>query len=179
MLGLEGGDGLGAVVPGPQVGEGAAVEPAEQVVGRAWRALGSGAGGSDEVDGEVAVVGAAALVGPVDQLHQPPGDLARGAAPAVIGLVREQSGPAAGLVHELGEALLGVLVALGVDHEHTPLRTGGHAVGETQQRLGLPGPWGADYQHGLLEPPERHPDTAAPTRQEPVSVDVAAELEGG
>ena len=56
----------------------------------ARRPVGRGAGEADEVGRQVAVVGAAALVGPVDELHEPVGDLAAAAAPGVVGLLREQ-----------------------------------------------------------------------------------------
>jgi hypothetical protein len=53
--------------------------------GLAWRPARGVAREPDGVDGEIAVVGAAALVGEVDQLQDPTGDLVGRAAPAVVG----------------------------------------------------------------------------------------------
>ena len=105
------------------------------------------AGEADELDGEVAVVGAGAFLGVVDQLEQAVGLLAGVSLPAVEGLVGEAADGAARLAHQGLEALLVLAVAFAVEVDDRGLGGERGRVAEPEQRLGLAGAGGADDEH--------------------------------
>ena len=122
---------------GPEHEQSGLVESAEELVGRAWRTVGRGAHKAHEVGRKVAVVGAAAFVGPVDELDEAVGDLAAGAAPGVVALLREEVDVASGVAHARREVALRVGVALGVDDDDLPVAGRRNAVGDAVERHGL------------------------------------------
>jgi hypothetical protein len=164
-------------VASPEGHELGLVQSPQQLVRAARRPARGGAGQPDEVDGEVAVVGAAALVGPIDELHQAIGDLAAAAAPRVVLLLREQPHAAPGVAHALRERRLGGRVALRVDDDDLPVARRRDAVCEAAEGDGLAGAGGADHQQRPAKARERHQHPAAPDLQELVAGDVAAKLE--
>jgi hypothetical protein len=155
------------------------VESAQQLAGAARRPVRSGARQADEVHRQVAVVGAAALVGPVDELCEPAGDLAGGPAPAVERLLREQPRRASGAAHRLRERVLGGGVALGVDDDDLPVARARNAVGEAAEGDGLAGAGSADDEHRAPQSRERHQDVPALAGEHVASSNVLAELEDG
>jgi hypothetical protein len=177
VLVLEAGDRSGAPVPCPQLKEGRLGRAARATPWTSAAGIGCRAGQPHQVGGEVAVVGAAALLGPVDQLHEPVRELAPRTAPAVVALHGEEPRPTAGVFHQRGEALLRSGVALGVDHEHAPVGRARNAVGYPEQRLRLAGSGGADHERRHSQPPERQLGPATPHRQQLVARDGPAEAE--
>lgn len=176
MLDAEAHDLLGLPLAGPEAKQRGLVEPPEQLLAAARRSARGGAGEADEVDGEVAVVGAAAFLRPVDQCDQAIRDLLPGAAPGV-GLLREHPHVATGLVHRGGERLLRSRVALGVEDDHLPVRRRGHAVGQPSERDGLARARSADHQQRSAEPRKRHPHASPDHRQHLVAADLAPKFE--
>ncbi len=112
----------------------------------------------DGADCEVAVVGAAAFLGEVDQPQEPVGDLfLQVPKPAVVALVgKAGAGVSAGAAHARpGEAFHRLPVALAVEVDDRPVAGGGERVGEPQDGLGLAGSGRAGDEQVVRQPGER------------------------